>query len=532
MLFVTIRDVSLRERRRMVRDEDRRFRTIFNGAPTGIVQCDLTGRVLEANPAAERMLGYSRTELRGMHFRQFTHPDDVDQGLELFQRLAQGQLESYERELRYLGKSSATRWVRLTMSLVRGVNCQPHFVIGMAEDITERKLAEQRLREAQKMEVIGRLVSGVAHDFNNLLTGVTLYCDLLLAGLDAKSRLHHHAEEIRLAGEQGAALIQQLLAISRKQVVEPKVLSLNDIINGTSGLLGRLIGEKFQIGAKLKPGLAYVRIDPAQAQQILFNLVLNARDAMADGGEIAIATGDCEFVAPGAELKAVPGVELSVTDRGCGMSEEVRARLFEPFFTTKSSGHGTGLGLATVHDIVSRNGGTIEIDSELGRGTRFTVKLPRVLEAAGETIPRGGAFPGKGGETILLVEDTSAVREAAARILRESGYCVLEAGSGAEAIELSRQSKPSIDLLLADIAMPGMDGRELARQLEEQLPGLAVLHMTGFDPVSEDGSAPVPVISFRKPFTGAVLLAKVREILDARSSKSSKTLRLRKREKP
>jgi PAS domain S-box-containing protein len=163
MLFVTIRDVSLRERRRMVRDEDRRFRTIFDGAPTGIVQCDLTGRVLEANPAAERMLGYSRTELRGMHFRQFTHPDDVEKGLELFQRLAQGQFESYEREIRYLGKSSATRWVRLTMSLVRGVNRQPHFVIGMAEDITERKLAEQRLREAQKMEVIGRLVSGVAH---------------------------------------------------------------------------------------------------------------------------------------------------------------------------------------------------------------------------------------------------------------------------------------------------------------------------------------------------------------------------------
>jgi two-component system cell cycle sensor histidine kinase/response regulator CckA len=421
MLFVTIRDVSVRERRRMVRDEDRRFRTIFNGAPTTIVQCNLAGRVLEANPAAERMLGYTRTELRGMHFRQFTHPDDLEKVTELFQELAQGQTESCELELRYLNKCSGTGWVRLALSLVRGVTREPQFVIGMAEDITQRKLAEQRLREAQKMEVIGRLVSGVAHDFNNLLTGITLYCDLLLAGLDAKSRLRHHAEEIRLAGEQGAALIQQLLAISRKQVIEPKVLSLNDVIRSTRGLLGRLMGDKFRLSANLKPKLAFVRIDPAQAQQLLFNLVLNARDAMAEGGEIVIATDDCEFVPPGIEPKTIPGVAFSVSDSGCGMSEEVRARLFEPFFTTKSGGRGTGLGLATVQDIVNRNGGTIEIDTEVGRGTRFTINLPRALEAAGETVPHAGAFPGKGGETILLVEDNSTVREAAAGILRESG---------------------------------------------------------------------------------------------------------------
>ena len=528
MLFVTIRDVSIRDRRRMVRDEDRRFRTIFNGAPTAIVQCNLAGRVLEANSAAERMLGYTRTELRGMHFAQFTHPDDIEKATEPFQELAQGRTESCELELRYLNKSSGTGWVQLAMSLVRGVTREPQFVIGMAEDITQRKLAEQRLREAQKMEVIGRLVSGFAHDFNNLLTGITLYCDLLLAGLDANSRLRHHAEEIRLAGEQGATLIQQLLAISRKQVIEPKVLSLNDVIRSTHGLLSRLIGDKFQLSANLKPSLAYVRIDPAQAQQLLFNLVLNARDAMAEGGQIAIATDDCEFVATGT---AIPGVAFSVTDCGCGMSEEVRAHLFEPFFTTKSSGRGTGLGLATVHDIVSRNGGTIEIDTEVGKGSRLTIKLPRALEAVGETIPPVEAFPGKGGEIILLVEDNSTVREAAAGILRESGYRVLEAGSGAEAIELSEQSKRPIDLLLADIAMPGMSGRELAQQLEQQRPGLAVLHMTGFDPVREDSSGSAPVISFRKPFTGAVLLEKVREILDARSSRTYKTLRLRKREK-
>lgn len=524
LLLVTIRDVSERERRRMVRDEDRRFRTIFNGAPTGIVQFDLEGRVLEANPAAEHTLGYSRAELRGMHFREFTHPEDLARDLTLFQNLTRGELESYELELRYLGKSSNTRWVRLTMSLVRGVNRQPHFVIGMTEDITERKLAEQQLRESQKMEVIGRLVSGVAHDFNNLLTGITLYCDLLLAGLDRASPLRHHAEEIHLAGEQGAALIQQLLAISRKQVIEPKLLSLNEVVQRTQDLLARLIGDKFQLTANLKKDLGLVRMDPAQVQQILFNLVLNARDAMAAGGEILVETDVCEF---GVQPRFSPGVSLSVTDKGCGMSQEVRARLFEPFFTTKSSGRGTGLGLSTVHDIVTRYGGVIEIDSEVGLGTRFVVKLPQVA-APSEKEVAAQAFPAKGGETILLVEDNVAIREAAAHILRESGYSILEAGDGREALDVARKTRKPIDLLLADIAMPGMSGRELAQKLRRGRPQLGILHMTGFE--AAEGGGEDSVIPFRKPFTGAVLLQKVREILDTQSSKSSK--RLRKREKP
>ncbi|HMK21923.1 MAG TPA: PAS domain S-box protein [Terriglobales bacterium] len=527
MLFVTIRDVSVRERRRMVRDEDRRFRAIFDGAPTAILQCDLRGHVLEANRAAERMLGYSRTELRGMHFREFTHPEDITKDLALFRTLARGQMESYELELRYLGKSAETRWVRLTMSLVRGATRDPQFVIAMAEDITERKLAEQRLREAQKMEVIGRLVSGVAHDFNNLLTGVTLYCDLLLAGLDRCSPLRHHAEEIRLAGEQGAALIQQLLAISRKQVVEPRVLSLNDVIQGARNLLVRLMGDKFELRTTLKKDLGWVRVDPAQVQQVLFNLVLNARDAMAGGGTILVETDECEFCLPGDAASPTAGVTLSVTDTGCGISGEVRAHLFEPFFTTKSGGRGTGLGLTTVQDIVNRNRGVIEIDSEVGRGTCFRVMLPKFVEPAVRTVPEIKAFPGTGGETVLLVEDNSAVREAAAGILRESGYRVLEAGSGQDAITLSRSQGKPVDLLLADIAMPGMSGRQLSRQLQAELPGLAVLHMTGFEG-SGDRDDTDPVVPFRKPFTGAVLLQKVREILDARVPKNTKRSKSRK----
>jgi PAS domain S-box-containing protein len=550
---VTIRDVTVRERRRMVRDEDRRFRTIFDAAPMGIVQCDMEGRVLESNPAAQRLLGYSRDELRGMHFRDFTHAEDVQKDLELFRELVDGKRESYELELRYLGKSGATGWVRLTVSLIRGVDRKPQFAIGMTEDITERKRAEQSLREAQKMEVVGRLVGGVAHDFNNLLTGITLYTDLLIAGLPAGSRLLHHAEEIRMAGEQGAALIQQLLAISRQQVVEPRILSLNDIIANTRNLLSRLLGEQFELVTHLDGNLGLVKMDPAQVQQILFNLVLNARDAMSQGGKILVETRNCEGClaesspAPG----ALPAVMLIVTDWGCGMSAETQSHLFEPFFTTKASGRGTGLGLATVYNIVKNNGGTIQVESELGHGTQCTVRLPRVAEAerVGRTdvsrVWRAGTAaasskakvssysPDFGGETILLVEDNVAVRQAAKRILTECSYEVLEARSGPEALELSRQHKKPIHLLLADVVMPGVSGREVARQLCLERPELKVLYMSGFEPESaEAGDSRDPVVFFRKPFTGAALLDKLREVLDIDRHKSSKKSRKRKRELP
>lgn len=224
--LLTVRDVSVRERRRMVRDQDRRFRTIFEAASMGIVQCDLHGRVLESNPAIEKVLGYTRVELRGMHFREFTHPEDLGRDLQLFQELVTEQREAYDIEVRYAGNGAITGWIRLHVSLIRGVDGEPQFAIGMTEDVTERKRAEQRLREAQEMEVIGRLVGGVAHDFNNLLTGIMLYCDLLIAGLEARSHLMHHAEEIRMAGQQGSALIQQLLATPGARWLCPKFSAL------------------------------------------------------------------------------------------------------------------------------------------------------------------------------------------------------------------------------------------------------------------------------------------------------------------
>jgi len=523
--LITIRDVTVRERRRMVRDGHERFRVIFEAAHLGILQCDLQGMVLESNPAVERMLGYTREELRGRNFHEMAHAD-VDIGARLFRELVEGKRESYELEAQYESKSSVTGWIRLTVSLVRGVDGRPQFAIGMTEEITERRQAEERLRAAQKMEVVGRLVSGVAHDFNNLLTGIMLYCDLLIAGLDRDSRLLRHAEEIRMAGEQGGALIQQLLAAARQQSVEPRVLSLNEIAFKTRNLLSRLLGEKFELVLELENDLGMVRIDPAQLQQILFNLVLNARDAMPQGGQIQVTTGHCTLKSVEGTKSHPPGVFLSVKDVGCGMSAETRGRLFEPFFTTKSQGRGTGLGLSTVQNIVTDNGGSVEVDSEPGRGTLVTVFLPRVAHTHAVTTTHVSLH--SNGETILLTEDNVAVRQAAVRILSECGYVVLEAASGPEAIAIARNHSSQIDLLLADVDMPGMSGHETALQICSARPQLKVLYMSGYEPHAQ--KAGEDTVFFKKPFTSSELLEKLRKIFNLSSTPTK--FKKRKREKP
>jgi len=523
--LITIRDVTVRERRRMVRDGHERFRVIFEAAHLGILQCDLQGMVLESNPAVERMLGYTREELRGRNFHEMAHAD-VDIGARLFRELVEGKRESYELEAQYESKSSVTGWIRLTVSLVRGVDGRPQFAIGMTEEITERRQAEERLRAAQKMEVVGRLVSGVAHDFNNLLTGIMLYCDLLIAGLDRDSRLLRHAEEIRMAGEQGGALIQQLLAAARQQSVEPRVLSLNEIAFKTRNLLSRLLGEKFELVLELENDLGMVKIDPAQLQQILFNLVLNARDAMPQGGQIQVTTGHCTLKSVEGTKSHPPGVFLSVKDVGCGMSAETRARLFEPFFTTKSQGRGTGLGLSTVQNIVTDNGGSVEVDSEPGRGTLVTVFLPRVAHTDAVTTTHVSLH--SNGETILLTEDNVAVRQAAVRILSECGYVVLEAASGPEAIAIARNHSSQIDLLLADVDMPGMSGHETALQICSARPQLKVLYMSGYEPHAQ--KAGEDTVFFKKPFTSSELLEKLRKIFNLSSTPTK--FKKRKREKP
>ncbi|HKN34956.1 MAG TPA: PAS domain S-box protein [Terriglobales bacterium] len=528
LLVVTARDISRRERRRIARDTEKRYRAIFDAAAIGIVQCTSEGRVVETNPAVERILGYTRQELRGMHFRDITHPDDFPKDLEMFEQMVAGKCDSYQMEVRYLRKDKMTGWCHLTVSLVRGPAGEPAFALCMIEDITEHKHAEEQLRESQKMEAVGRLVGGVAHDFNNLLTAVMLYSDLVSAGLESNSRLHRHVDEIRLASERGAALIQQLLAIARQQAVEPRVLSLNEIVCNMQNLLTRLIGENIELIIETTEDLANVKIDPAQLQQVILNLVLNARDAMPQGGRIHIRTqncrNQCRFSRHGREMSLPACVELVVTDTGVGMDEETRSHLFQPFFTTKSPGQGNGLGLATAYGIIKEAGGSIEVDSEPGKGTRVTVVLPRVEEPTYKQEPTASHSAAKAGrETILLVEDDSSVRGSVLRVLTECGYKVIEAANSAEALRLSDEFRGNIDLLLTDLVMPGMGGREVAQQLRRHRTNLCVLFTSGYsqEQTRQIGNAQEEIVLFRKPFTGSALTRKVRELLDAHPARNT-----------
>jgi len=385
----------------------------------------------------------------------------------------------------------------------------------MTEDVTERKRTEQQLRDAQKMEAIGRLVGGVAHDFNNLLTGIMLYCDLLMNGLEKGSRLRHHAEEIHTASQHGATLIQQLLAVARQQVVEPRVLNLNEIVSAMTNLLAHLIGEHIELVTELADDLKKVRLDPAQVKQIVMNLVLNARDAMAEGGRITLNTAHrkMQIVTEG-NVREAECVMLTVKDTGCGMDAETRSRIFEPFFTTKAAGEGYGLGLATVYSIVKQNGGAIEVESEPGRGTQVSIFFPRSEEENVQEPSLQRAATGH--ETVLLVDDNPQVRRSVCRLLSDQGYRVLEAANGASALALFESSKAQVDLLLVDLAMPGMSGREVARRLKKLRSNLKVLFVTGFrSPQQREQAEEEPIELFQKPFDGRALIRKVREVLDA-----------------
>ncbi len=508
LLVVSLRDISHIERRRVIRESDKRFRAVVDQAAIGIMQCATDGRVLESNPAAQGILGYSSDELRGMFFHNFIHPEDVDLGNGLFQELLAGAKESCQKELRFKRKDQAQGWARLTVSLVRGPDAEPEFVILMIEDVTEYKRVEQQIRESQRMEAIGRLVGGVAHDFNNLLTGIMLYSDLLKAGLSSENRLTTYIDEIRLASEHGGAMIQQLLSVAKRQVVEPRLLSLNEIVGGMQNLIARLIGEHIEFKTELDSQLWPVKMDPTQLQQILLNLSINARDAMPDGGRIVVATRNLRSRSG----ESATTVELTVNDNGCGMNAETLAHVFEPFFTTKGADHGSGLGLTTVHNIVREGGGSIEISSELGRGTSVTVRFP----AAAAFSPRAESLKSgtSGDETILLVEDNESVRRSAKRILRQSGYRVLEASSGREALKVFERQGHNIQLLLTDLVLPGSDGREIAARIHEISPALPVIFTSGYQRTARHPEVAEPVVVFRKPFAGEALVRKIRQVLD------------------
>jgi signal transduction histidine kinase len=393
--------------------------------------------------------------------------------------------------------------------------------IGLAVDVTERKALEMQMRQAQKMEAVGQLAGGIAHDFNNLLTVITGYCDLTLLKLDPSDPLRDNIDEVNRACDRAAGLTRHLLAFSRKQVLKPEVLNLNNTVSEMSRMLLPLIGENVDLAIELSPDLWQVKADSGQIEQILANLAVNAKDAMPLGGKLAIRTCniflDEEIVRRYESVQSGPHVLLTMSDTGHGMNPETVSRVFEPFFTTKEVGKGSGLGLSTVYGIVKQSGGYISIDSEVGRGTTFKIYLPRVDEEVGamEVSPRPSALlPGR--ETVLVVEDDNQVRSVAAMVLEISGYDVLTAANGGEALLLSEQFKSKIDLLLTDMIMPGMGGQELSKRLLRLRPGTRVVYMSGY---SENANIHHGVIEegsdfIEKPFSPEVLTRRIREVLD------------------
>ncbi len=501
-----------------VRESEGKYHTLMERAGDAILVLDPLGRVLEVNLRAEELLGRPRAGLVGRAYHEFVSPAERDGEREKFwELLAGGPARSGSARLVRADGSAVTADLSASVVEVGG----EQVVLLIARDATERARLEQHLRQAQKMEAVGRLAGGVAHDFNNLLTVINGYADMLLGDLPAGDPGRWALAEIRQAGDRAAALTRQLLAFSRQQVTQPEVLDLNAVVAETGGMLRRLIGEDVELTTDLAPDLGRVLADRGQLGQVLLNLIVNARDAMPQGGKLTIATANVELGED--DLRLRPGCRggryalLTVSDTGCGMDEATLARVFEPFFTTKGPGQGTGLGLATVYGIVKQSEGYVYASSAPGRGTTFQVYLPRVEAQfpCAEAPETAGAGPA-GSETVLLVEDEAAVREFAATALRRAGYTVLEVAGGEEALRLAAGHPGPVPLLVTDVVMPGMGGRLLAERLQERHPGLRVLYLSGYtdDAVVRHGVREAEVAFLQKPFTAESLARKVREVLD------------------
>ncbi|MEW6365214.1 MAG: PAS domain S-box protein [Acidobacteriota bacterium] len=508
-------------------EEELRFRrefaeSIIETAQAIVLVLDPQGKVMRFNRYMEEVSGYRLDEVEGKEwFAVFLPARDRDRIREVFSRvIRQGHLQgSVNPIVTKDGREREIEWHAKTLTDAAG-GTQGVLAIGL--DITERRQLEEQLRQSQKMEAVGRLAGGVAHDFNNLLTAIMGYSDLLLMRLGEGHPLRRQVEEIKNAGERAKSLTQQLLAFSRKQVLQPQILDLNAIIREMDKMLRAMIGEDIELRSALEPGLGRIKADRGQIQQVIMNLAVNARDAMPAGGVITIRTQNCELDEGHARstMGGQPGPHamLSITDTGQGMDDHVKSHLFEPFFSTKEVGKGTGLGLSTVYGIVKQSGGSISVQSEAGRGASFTIYLPLVEEAArSDEADKVPVILPQGWETVLVVEDDRVVRNMTCEILSMNGYHVLEAANGAEAMDLCARYENTIHLIVTDVVMPGFGGHELAQRLRTTRPATKVVYVSGYADGAVAGQAIVgaPADFLQKPFTPEALARMVREVLDS-----------------
>jgi PAS domain S-box-containing protein len=533
-----IRDLSQLKRaeateRELAQQRDRllwQLRLQIERMPLAYILFDRDCRICDWNPAAERIFGYPKEEVLGMGepYEKLIAPEVLPTLAPLRERLKAGDM--------------SVQWVCPNRTRDgRTILCEWHNtplieedgsfggLLSLVQDITEKRRLEEQLRQAQKLEAIGRLAGGIAHDFNNLLTVITGYSDLALQELPQEHPLTEIVGQIRQASLRAADLTRQLLAFSRRQVLQPVVVDLNTLIEELEKMLRRLIGEDIDLALHLQEGLWPVRVDPGQMEQVLLNLVVNARDAMPRGGKLTIETTnivlDATAAASRPELPAGAYVVVAVTDTGLGMDAATQARIFEPFFTTKGPEEGTGLGLATVYGIVKQSGGHITVYSEVGRGSCFKVYLPREGQTPSPPVSTPAPATVAGTETILLVEDDDTVRALAQRVLAEQGYRVLPARDGQEALVVSQTHTGPLHLMVTDVVMPRMSGPELAQVLTADRPDLLVLYVSGYmdDAIVRHGLIEASAPFLPKPYTPSMLLARVRQVLSAPSAPPAAT---------
>jgi PAS domain S-box-containing protein len=507
-----------RDMEEQLKASEARYRLMFDQSPLAKWLYDATTlRFLDVNVAAIRDLGYDREEYLGMTLKDLRAPAEAPPLDDLHRHAGD---RSEFTTLRLRRKSGEVLEFEMTSHAITVGNRLCRLAVG--RDVTERCRLEEQLRQAQKMEAVGRLAGGVAHDFNNVLSVILTYAELMLSDLNDDDPMRSEVQEIKTAAERARDLTRQLLMFSRQQVVAPKVLDLNDVVTRMEKMLQRLLGADVDLVSRPSRPLRRVRADPTSVEQVILNLVVNARDAMPTGGQLTMETADVVLDEAYAErhlgVKAGPYVMLAVTDTGTGIEKAVQARIFEPFFTTKEAGKGTGLGLSTVFGIVQQCGGSVWVYSEVGRGTTFKVYFPSV-DADVESGHRMEAPTRRGSETILLVEDDDQVRKVAQGILRRSGYRIREARNAGEALLHSEQHAGTIDLLLSDVVMPQMSGPTLAMRLASARPGMKVLCMSGYtdDSIVRHGVLDAKIAFLQKPITTETLTSKVREVLDARA---------------